>query len=179
MLDLWAILLLAVGLAMDFVSVAVGLELGGGRILQASRLSMAFGFFHVAMPLLGWWLGLSIINTISEYDHWVAFLLLTLIGVAIILTEEVEPYLLGVINLLGLSIATSIDAIAVGVSLHLEGVPIIPSSLVIGSIVALLTFAAASAGGRVGRTLGRWTRIVGGIILISVGLRILMIHFVF
>ncbi len=178
MLDPIAVFLLAVGLAMDSISVAiaVGLKLGD-RLLQASRLSMAFGLSHIAMPMLGWWLGLSIIDLISAYDHWVAFLLLTLIGLTMILREEqMEPQLLGLLNLLALSIATSIDAIAAGITLYLEQVPIIPSTLLIGVVVALLTFTAALASGRISRGLGRWTRIVGGFILISVGLRILMIH---
>ena len=178
MLDPTAVFLLAVGLAMDSISVAiaVGLKLGD-RLLQAFRLSMAFGLSHIAMPMLGWWLGLSIIDFISAYDHWVAFLLLTLIGLTMIFREEQrEPRLLDLLNLLALSIATSIDAVAAGISLYLEQVPIIPSALLIGVVVAILTFTAALASGRIGRSLGRWTRIVGGFILISVGLRILMIH---
>ncbi len=181
MLDPIAVFLLAVGLAMDSISVAiaVGLKLSD-RLPQASRLSMAFGLSHTAMPMLGWWLGLSIIDLISAYDHWVAFLLLTLIGVAMILREErIESQLLGLLNLLALSIATSIDAIAAGVSLYLEQVPIIPSAFLIGVVVAILTFTAALASERIGRSLGRWTRIVGGFILIFVGLRILMIHLSF
>jgi len=179
MLDPIAVLLLAVGLAMDSVSVAVAVGLRvGDRLLQASRLSLSFGLSHIAMPMLGWWLGLSIIDLISAYDHWVAFLLLSIIGLSMILGEEreVEPQLLSLLNILGLSIATSIDAVAAGVSLFLEGVPILPSSILIGLVVAILTFIAALLGGRVGRGLGRWTRIIGGLMLISVGLRILIIH---
>jgi len=73
MLDSIAIFLLVVGLAMDSISVAVavGLKLGD-RLLQASRLSMAFGSSHIAMPMIGWWLGISIIDLISAHDHWVA-----------------------------------------------------------------------------------------------------------
>ena len=107
-------------------------------------------------------------------DPWA---LLLAVGLAMILREEeAEPYLLCGLGFLGLSIATSIDAVAAGLSLYLERVSILPSALLIGSVVASLTFAAALAGGRVGSSMGRWTRVVGGVIFIAVGLRILMIH---
>lgn len=178
MLEPGAILLLAVGLAMDSVSVALalGLELRRERMLHASKLSMSFGAFHIAMPLLGWLLGLSIMDLISMYDHWVAFLILCLVGGAMLLAGEADLSPLGSISLFGLSLATSIDAAAVGLSLYLERVSILSSSVVIGLVVALLTFLAALAGERVGQSLGKWTRVIGGFILISVGLRILMIH---
>ncbi len=134
------------------------------------------------MPVVGWRIGTSLRDFISSVDHWIAFGLLLLVGCKMIYEaitakpDEREINSLSFYFILVLSIATSIDALAVGVSFALLGVPIIMPIIVIGSITFLLSFLGFVAGSKFGRLLGKKVEIAGGIVLISIGIKILVDH---
>ncbi len=177
--------LIAVGLAMDALAVAVGLSL---RIRwnsprQFFRLSFHFGLFQFMMPLIGWFAGERLQRWISPVDHWVAFGLLSLIGVKMIresLGGHEEPVGMGDPTrgrwLFLLAVATSIDALAVGVSLPMITANIWSAVIIIGVVAALLTLAGMYFGNRIGAGRARWLEIAGGVILIGIGLKILIQH---
>ncbi|NMC42369.1 MAG: manganese efflux pump [candidate division Zixibacteria bacterium] len=180
------ILFIAVGLAMDAftVALAVGLHLsnrGGISFRQYFRLAFHFGLFQFLMPVTGWAAGLTVAQYIEAYDHWLALGLLTYIGVKLIHEgRKTEEYAAADptrgMSLVLLSMATSIDALATGLSLAFLGTGIVYPALIIG-IVAL---AFTAAGLALGRTLGlRWrgrVALLGGLILIGIGIKILFEH---
>ena len=178
------IVLIALGLAMDAfaVSITTGLALKKAKINDALKMALSFGLFQAIMPALGWWIGISLRDFISSIDHWIAFGLLLFVGCKMIYEAiTVKPHKKGINSLslyfiLMLSIATSIDALAIGVSFALLGVSIILPIIVIGSITFLLSFFGFVAGSKFGRLLGRKVEIAGGIVLISIGIKILVDH---
>lgn len=183
-MDAFMVLLTAVGLAMDCLSVSIasGLAARKPRIIDALKMASSFGFFQAFMPVLGWLGGLSMVNLISGIDHWIAFGLLSLIGGKMIyestMTESSEK---GVNSqnlyvLLTLSVATSIDALAVGLSFAFLRVSIEAPVVVIGAVSFLLSFLGVYVGGKLGRFIGRKIGIAGGLILIGIGIRILAEH---
>lgn len=175
---------LALALAMDAFAVA----LGTGAVLtrltgrHLFRLGFHFGLFQALMPVIGWLAGQTIIQWVSAWDHWIAFGLLAIIGGRMIYeafsdegkTTERDPT--KGLSLVLLSIATSIDALAVGFSLSVIGVSIWMPSLVIGLVAGVLTVAGMLLGGRVGDRWGSRVEIFGGAILICIGLKILAEH---
>jgi putative Mn2+ efflux pump MntP len=181
------IVLLAFGLAMDAfaVSVASGLAIQRLRVHHALRLAVFFGLFQALMPLLGWLAGLSLRSLIEAWDHWIAFVLLSGIGGKMVAEstwmkkeeEDRQTYPHSVYVLLVLSIATSIDALAVGLSLSLLNVNIIVPALAIGGITAVLCFVGTYIGDRFGHLFEQKIEVLGGLILIAIGLRILIQHF--
>lgn len=183
-LDIYSIVLVAVGLAMDALSVATitGLGLKIVSLRQASKMPLTFGAFHVLMPMVGWFAGSTIVWLIADYDHWVAFLLLVFVGgkmlyEALIAGERGEPSAaLDNLNLLLFSVAVSIDSMAVGLSLYLERVHILVPALIIGAVTFAFTFAGMVLGNRIGRLIGRGTLILGGLVLIAIGLKIVLTH---
>lgn len=183
-LDTISLLLLAVGLSMDVLSVSAVTGFGLGKISskQVARLAAAFGSFHVFMPILGWLAGSTIVDLISGYDHWAAFLLLAFVGGKMFIQgvrgrEEVEvDSILGVKSLLLFSVAVSIDSVAVGLSFSLEKVTILVPALVIGATAFVFTYLGVYLGNKTGHWLGKWSQIVGGVILFGIGLRVLLSH---
>jgi putative Mn2+ efflux pump MntP len=182
-MDLLMVIGLAFGLAMDAfaVAVVVGLTLPRTSLRPAYRLSFHFGLFQFLMPVVGWVAGLSVARWIADYDHWAAFALLSAIGAKMIWEARGEVRAprhdpTRGFALVALSVATSIDALAAGVTLALEGVTIWLPGVVIGVVAAGMTLAGFIAGRRVGIRLGRAAWIVGGLILIALGLRILLEH---
>jgi putative Mn2+ efflux pump MntP len=182
--DFLDILLIAVALAMDAftVAIAVGLHLAGaGRISvrQYFRLGFHFGLFQFLMPVIGWLAGTTIRAYIESFDHWVAMGLLTYIGLKMIREahhgqEYDRPDPTRGLSLIILSVATSIDALAMGLSLALIGVGIIYPSVIIGLVAAAFTLVGLSLGRKIGlKWRGRVT-VVGGLILIGIGLKILL-----
>lgn len=183
------ILALAVALAMDALAVALatGLHLKRVSRRQTFRLAWHFGLFQALMPILGWVLGLSVRRYIERFDHWIAFGLLAFIGVKMIreafaLEEEsgrADPTRGW--SLVMLSVATSIDALAVGLSMSMLGLSIWLPAAVIGLVCLVLT----AAGLHLGRLVGNAARvsfaaeILGGLVLIAIGLNILRSHGVF
>jgi len=177
------IFLTAVALAMDAfaVSLAAGASARVRGPRAALRLSFHFGLFQFLMPVLGWFLGLRIAPAISAVDHWVAFGLLAFVGVRMIRsgfdpTERRYGDPSRGLALVGLSLATSIDALAVGLSLAMVGIDIWFPSVVIGIVALALSLAGVYLGQRLGVLFGKRMEIAGGIILVLIGLRILLTH---
>lgn len=183
-MDLVAILLVAVGLSMDSLAVAVasGMALKDIGAAGSAKIGAFFGLFQAGMPVIGWLGGSAFMWLISGFDHWVAFLLLAFIGGKMVYeaffdSDEVSgknPLVLS--HLLIISVATSIDALAVGLGFSALGVPILMPAAVIGVVCFAISFTGAYFGNRAGKYLGDRVRAIGGIILISIGLRILLEH---
>lgn len=181
---------LAIALAMDAfaVSVAAGVTLRRVSGRQTFRLSWHFGLFQAMMPIIGWGAGLTVQELISSFDHWVAFGLLVLIGGRMVVgaIREDEEHVKGSEptrgwSLVMLSVATSIDALAVGLSLAMLRVSIWIPALVIGFVAGLFTACGLHLGGYVGRRLrvARYAALIGGVVLVVIGGRILLEHGVF
>ena len=177
------VLLIAVGLAMDSFSVAIanGLATKTFKTANALKIAAFFGFFQGIMPVIGWYAGVHVIDLISDYDHWVAFFLLTFIGSRMIyesVKKESNTLIssLSIKVLLILSVATSIDALAVGLSLSLLNVSIMVPAVVTGVVTFSLSFLGVYLGGRFGRVLKSKVETLGGVILIIIGLKILLEH---
>jgi putative Mn2+ efflux pump MntP len=176
---------LALGLAMDAlaVSVAVGLQLGTLTGRHVFRLAFHFGLFQFLMPVLGWLAGMTVASYISGYDHWVAFALLAFVGGRML--WEARPGAKEAAApgdptrgwmLMTLSVATSLDALAVGLSLAFLRISVWVPSVVIGVVCAALTALGIGFGSRIGRRFGRWPAAVGGLVLLGIGIKILAGH---
>lgn len=180
--DIISILLIAVGLSMDSfaASVTCGVTVKQARIRDAAKIALFFGLFQAGFPVLGWLAGNGLSDLVSGVDHWIAFGLLGFVGGRMIYEsikkekseKKINP--LSVHVLLILSIATSIDAFAVGVSFGILGVFILTPIIVIGTVTFLLTFLGVFVGCRFGQALKRKVEIIGGLILIGIGLEILI-----
>ncbi|MCX6995769.1 MAG: manganese efflux pump MntP family protein [Kiritimatiellaeota bacterium] len=183
-MSVWVVLGLAVGLALDCFSVAIATGIGLQRLRVAHALKMAvfFGGFQAVMPVIGWLAGISLRASIAAYDHWVAFVLLTAIGVKMIWETRAEKKM-ATLNpentglLLLLAIGTSIDALVVGVSLSFLDVSIVIPVLIIGAVTFVLTLAGAYIGGRIGHWFEGRIEILGGVVMILIGMKILANHF--
>ena len=182
----WASLVaLAVALAMDAFAVAVvaGLTVDPMTGRHIFRLAFHFGLFQALMPAIGWSAGHAVHPHISRYDHWVAFGLLAFVGIRMILgalrCEESDggvPDPTRGWQLIVLSIATSIDALAVGLSLAALGLSIAGPAIVIGVVAAALTMVGMLLGRHIGASWGPRVELVGGLILIAIGVKILIEH---
>lgn len=178
------IILIAVSLAMD--AFAVSLSSGGLKAVQNPRaffrLSFHFGLFQFSMPIIGWYAGRSVVDLIKDFDHWIAFTLLAFIGLKMIHSavkgedEELKSNPSKGANLVMLSVATSIDALAVGLTLAMVGVEILYPSVIIGVITAFMSLTALFLGKWLGSKLGWIMEIAGGIILLVIGIKILIEH---
>jgi putative Mn2+ efflux pump MntP len=183
-MDIITPLLLAIGLARDCfaVSLAIGTTTRTRLVCAAGTVALSFGFFQAGMSLIGWVVGASIISLISGYDHWIAFLLLLIIGVKMIWDgamdgeEEAHIEVIALVPVLILSVATSIDALAVGVSFGILQSAILVPALIIGLVSFVLSFAGVMLGKRLGEVVGSRMEIIGGVILILLGTRILAGH---
>lgn len=185
-MSLLAIIGIAVGLAMDATAVAIGASVILGRVngRQVFRFAFHFGLFQAAMPILGWFAGRGLSSHIERWDHWVAFALLTIIGGKGIYDvfrggEERgpgHPDPTRGLSLVILSVATSIDALAVGLSLAVLQVKIWYAAAVIGVVTAALTLCGMLLGARLGQRFGLRVRALGGLILIGIGVKILVEH---
>jgi manganese efflux pump family protein len=176
---------IAVALAMDAfaVAIAAGLQLRPLTGGQVFRLSFCFGLFQAVMPILGWLAGTTVQRHIAAYDHWVAFALLGFIGGKMIYESlhHGEAERAGADptrgwTLIVLSFATSIDALAVGLSLALLEVGVWVPSLVIGLVCAGFTATGMLIGWRVGQAWSRRVELVGGLVLIGIGVKIVIEH---
>jgi putative Mn2+ efflux pump MntP len=181
----WTILLIAVGLAMDCFAVSLGVGCAGTAtgLRPTFRLFFHFGLFQAGMTLLGWLAGKTVVSYISGFDHWVAFILLAFVGGRMIrsgLRKEGEapaiPDPSRGMTLVMLSVATSIDALAVGLSLALLSVNVLWAALLIGGVSALLSLAGLLLGNQLGMRFGKVMEVIGGLILIGIGLRMLVTH---
>lgn len=183
-IDLYSLVLLSVGLAMDAFSVAIvaGFGLRKIKLLDSLKVSFGFGLAHVFMPIIGWSLGFSIVTLIQRWDHWVAFILLAIVGGRMIReglddsVEDISTDLLGFTGLTLFAIAVSIDALAVGLSFSLQNLGIWIPSLYMGSGTLLFTFIGINIGNKTGQRFGKRAQIIGGVVLIMIGLRIILNH---
>jgi manganese efflux pump family protein len=182
-MDLLTVILIAVGLAMDAfaVSIAKGIAIERERRKSALLIAAFFGGFQMLMPAIGYFAGLSFRYVIMGIDHWIAFGLLTLIGSKIIYDStrkenEKEDNGLKLHSVLTLSVATSIDALMVGLSFAFLQTSVIEPILVIGIVTFSLSFTGFFFGCGLGKVFGSRIKIVGGLILIAIGLRILLEH---
>ncbi len=183
-MDIVTIFLLALALAIDAfaVAVAAGSVLGRAHRRQVFRLSFHFGLFQFLMPLLGWLAGREVVNVIAAYDHWVAFGLLGFIGGRMMFTSisgETQRFNGDMTRgwmLVGLSLATSMDALAVGFSLALAHTDIIAPALVIGVVACGMTVIGMRLGRQFSQILGRKMEFIGGLILIFIGIRVVLEH---
>lgn len=181
-----AIVLLALGLAMDATAVSAARGLATPVLTTRHVLLVAgfFGGFQALMPLIGWALGSQVGPLIAAWDHWVAFLLLAAIGGK--MTWEglrggddeapSEGDLFGLWTMLVLAIATSIDALAVGFTLPMLNAPLLTSVLTIGITTAMCSALGLFAGRRFGAALGHRLDVAGGLVLIGIGAKILVDH---
>ena len=176
--------LISLGLAMDSFSVSVtsGFTRNDVKVRHAFRVAFFFGLFQAVMPIIGWLVGVNIIDFISDFDHWVAFILLTLIGCRMIyesVRAEPSNRILNILNpytLILLSIATSIDAFAVGLTFPWFNVSPIMPAITIGAVTFTLSLLGVLLGKGFGSLLGSKVGIAGGIILILIGIKILVEH---
>jgi len=183
-IDFVSILLIAVGLSADCFAVALGVSTQITRRfpLQVLRVSLSFGLFQALMPILGWLAGTTIVEFIESFDHWLAFGLLAIVG-GRMLWESFHPHsgqsktdITKWFILLTLSIATSIDALAVGLSFAFLNVNITLAVLTIGLISLMVTAIGFGLGRKASRLIGKRAEAIGGIILLAIGIRILLSH---
>jgi len=180
------ILIIAVALAMDAfsVSISAGIFLKHPNPRQYFRLSFHFGLFQFLMPLAGYVIGDNFSNFIEEVDHWIAFSLLLIVGLKMIkeatMTNEDKKGKLKDpskgLNLVILSLATSIDAFAIGFSFSILRIPILFPSIIIGFACLLFSFLGVFLGKKTGQYLGKRAELAGGSILILIGIKILFDH---
>lgn len=174
--------LIAVGLSMDAFAVAIckGLSLQKKNYKMALITAAFFGSFQAIMPLLGYFLGKRFATYITSFDHWVAFGLLTIVGINMIKESSCKVEAAGdsfcLKNMLILSISTSIDALAIGVTLSFLYVNIIPAVTMIGITTFVLSFFGVILGNVFGAKFKSKAEFAGGIILIGMGLKILLEH---
>jgi putative Mn2+ efflux pump MntP len=183
-MDTFTIFFIAVGLAMDAfaVSIASGLAIKQFKVNHAMMIAFFFGFFQGIMPVIGWLAGFSLREAIAAIDHWIAFVLLVIIGVKMIVEatrkkaemKTIDP--LNIYVLLILAIATSIDALAVGLSLAFLQLLIITPAVIIGSVTFVLSLIGVIIGSRTGDFLKNKVEFLGGLILIIIGSKILIEH---
>lgn len=183
-MDALTIILIAVGLAMDAfaVSIANGMTITGKRRRSALLTAGFFGGFQMLMPLIGWAVGLTFAGVISGFDHWIAFGLLAFIGAKMIyegLKKDEDhngPKELKLHALLILAVATSIDALMVGLSFAFLQTSIALPIAVIGAVTFGLSLVGFYFGCGLGKVFGHRIEIIGGAVLIIIGLRILLEH---
>ena len=202
-MNITTIVLTAFSLAMDAfaVSVTKGMTLKNLTKAIAIKIALFFGVFQAAMPLIGWLLGISFQGYIKAIDHWIALILLSILGGKMIYEfyesrkegtsenedtesevsttlegEENNKYEISNKELTTLAIATSIDALAVGISFAFLNVNIVSSSLIIGIITFIVCFIGVIAGKKIGAIFKDYAELIGGIILILIGINIFNEH---
>lgn len=180
------LLVLALGLSMDAfaVSICKGLSVPKLQAKHCLICGVYFGGFQALMPLIGWALGIRFQSMITNIDHWIAFVLLAVIGANMIKEsfskeEECPDASFGFKTMLTLAVATSIDALAVGVTFAFLDVSIVPAVLLIGAT----TFVCSTVGVKIGNVFGNRfqskAEFLGGLVLIAIGLKILIEHLFF
>lgn len=184
-MDFGSIFLVALGLSMDATAVAAARGLATPKILprHVALVALFFGGFQAGMPLLGWVIGAQVGPLVRAFDHWIAFGLLVAIGGKMLWEawrgeddEDSKGDLYGLRVMTVLAIATSIDALAVGITLPLLDAPLVLSLVTIGVTTAVCSALGLFAGRRFGAMLGKRLDVVGGLVLIGMGLKILVEH---
>jgi putative Mn2+ efflux pump MntP len=183
-MDVLNVILIAAGLSVDAFAVALGIGSSGAAPTRRDtfRLAYHFGLFQFLMPILGWYLGSRIAPLIESVDHWIAFALLTIVGAHMIRAGYSPEHQIHVKNpsrgmsLVVLSVATSIDALAVGLSLAMLGLEIFSPSVLIGCVTFAFTVVGMRLGNRLNGRFGKRMERIGGIVLILIAIRILVEH---
>ena len=183
-MEILTIVLLAIGLSIDSfaVSVCSGLNLPHIRFIQAVKIAIFLALFQAGMPLIGWLVGNSMKSLIEPVDHWIAFGLLSLIGGKMIIESLIGSESREIKNpleikvILMLSLATSIDALAVGFSFATLLDKIVVAVIVIGAVTFIASMLGILLGKKTGPKFNRYSEIAGGLILIFIGSRILFEH---
>ena len=177
------LVLIGVGLSMDAFAVALckGLSMRRINYAHAAVIALFFGVFQAVMPLIGWVLGTQFARHITSVDHWIAFALLGYIGGKMIWEavrggEEEHAEALSLKLLVMMAVATSIDALAVGITFAFLQMDILPSAAVIGLTTFVISFGGVFAGNRFGARYKRKAEIVGGVVLVLIGVKILLEH---
>jgi putative Mn2+ efflux pump MntP len=186
-MDSLTIIIIAVGLAMDafVVSIVSGGAYRQLQVRHALRMALFFGAFQAFMPLIGSLAGLTLREYIARYDHWIAFGLLAAVGGKMIYESlkiksvEENPDPSNILVLLVLSVATSIDALAVGITLSLLAGSIIVAVIIIGLMTFFLSYLGVYIGKRFGHFFESKMEALGGVILIGIGTKILIEHLFF
>ena len=183
-MTIFEIIVIAIGLAMDASAVALGAATSGysGDPRATFRLSFHFGLFQFMMPVLGWFMGISFVSYFKSFDHWIAFFLLAFVGLRMINegmdksleTQKKDPS--KGMTMVMLSVATSIDALAVGLSLAMLEVSIWYPSIIIGVVTTVMSLIAIKIGTKLSAVFGKKMEIFGGIVLLIIGSRILFSH---
>ncbi len=183
-IDILSVILIGLGLSADCFAVAlsVGATARTFSLKNMLKVALAFGIFQMVMPLLGWLLGQTVVSLIEQYDHWIAFALLAFIGGKMIIefirdgseSDSVDIGRWG--TLITLAIATSIDALAVGLSFAVLKINILIAAGIIGLVAFIVSAFSFWLGRKVSALVGRWVLLAGAIILIGIGLRILLMH---
>ena len=186
-MDLVTIIIIAVGLAMDAfaVSIVSGSVYQQLHIRHALRMAVFFGGFQAVMPLVGSLVGMSVKGYIADYDHWVAFGLLAAVGGKMIYEsfkiksaeKNLDPS--NVLVLLVLALATSIDALVIGITLSLIVSSIAIAAIIIGLVTFVLSYLGVCIGKKFGHFFENKIEVLGGIILIGLGIKILFEHLLF
>ena len=181
----FTVLLIAIGLAADCFVVALGGSISRRNLslLQIGRVSLSFGSFQAFMPVLGWLAGLTVVNLVADYDHWVALALLGFVGGKMVWESfhskdgqsEKGDITRGWL-LLTLSVATSIDALAVGLTFAFVKVNILLASLTIGIIAFVGSIIGFQLGKKAHHLIGKRAEVIGGLILIGIGIKIVLDH---
>ncbi len=184
-MGIWEVLLIGIGLSMDAFAVSVAKGLANRQRIAKTALACGlwFGAFQALMPTAGYLLGSRFAGYISRIDHWIAFALLALIGGNMIRDsrkkeEEGPDQGLGIVTMLILAIATSIDALAVGLTFAFLQMRLAASVLLIGATTFVISAGGACLGNTFGRRRGGWAKLAGGLILIAIGVRILVSHLI-
>ncbi len=185
-MDLVVIFLVAIGLSIDSfaVSVANGLSIKNISSVEKLKIAISLAVFQALMPLIGWYAGIEIADYIKSVDHWVAFILLSIIGLKMIYdsfanSDENANSTLKNSTLIAQSIATSIDAFAVGISFALIDIDIFIPVMIIGIITFIASIIGLQLGKFIGVRFGKYIEIFGGLVLISIGVKILIEHLYF
>ena len=179
--SIYYIIIIAIALGIDAFSVALSLGVHYCLPVQVFRISAHFGFFQFFMPFIGFFLGNNMVHYIRKYDHWVAFGILFLVGLNMLKEsfskdeEKVECDRTSGWILIGLSIATSIDALAVGLSFGIAGSDILLPCIIIGVVAALMSMVGMYIGNRCSAIFGKRMETVGAIVLILLSIKMLSI----
>ncbi len=184
-MDVFTTISIAFALAMDAFAVSIGVSASLPRITkrQYFRLSWHFGLFQALMPLIGWFLGTTVSGHVDRVSHWIAFGILLFLGLKMI-RDTLKPGSAAItsvdptrgMNLILLSVATSIDAFAAGLSLAMLGSEIVFPSVVIGIVACAMTLIGMYTGKWLGKWIGRSAGLFGGFVLIGLGIKVLIEH---
>lgn len=185
-MDLLTPALIGISLSMDCfaVSLAIGTTTKTRLLYAAAVIALFFGAFQAGMTVIGWVAGVSVIGLISSYDHWVAFILLAIVGGKMIGEgiwgdeDEARIEVIRFVPLIVLSVATSIDALAVGISFGVLQTAVLVPAFIIGIVCFIISFSGVMLGEQLEAILGNKMEIFGGIILVLIGIRILYEHMI-